>query len=79
MIPIGETRDPLQRNQDLGITEFAPGNLVYCDCNVYSIIGLDFQRSEAPDKDNQYRLCQNCGNVTLEPTALHCEQCASSC
>jgi rubrerythrin len=75
MIPLGETRDPLQRGQDVGITEFAPGNLVYCDGNIYSIIGLDFQRSDAPERDTQYRLCKQCGFVTLEKTALHCEAC----
>lgn len=75
MIPLGEVRDPLQRSQDTGITEFAPGNLVYCDSNVYSIIGLDFQRSDTPERDTQYRLCPRCGWVTLIPTALHCEEC----
>ncbi len=75
MIPLGETRDPLFRSQDLAITEFAPGNLVYCDGNVYSIIGLDFQRSDAPERDIQYRVCPRCHWVTLIPTALHCEAC----
>lgn len=75
MIPLGEARDPLFRAQDLALTEFAPGNLVYCDGNVYSIIGLDFQRSDAPERDTQYRLCPRCGWITLAPTALHCEVC----
>lgn len=77
MIPLGEARDPLFRSQDLGITEFAPGNLVYCDGTIYSMIGLDFQRSDAPERDTQYRICPNCHWVTLIPTALHCEACES--
>jgi hypothetical protein len=75
MIPLGEPRDPLERDQDVGITEFAPGNLVYCDGNVYSIIGLDFHRSEAPERDAQYRICPRCSFATLERTAQHCEAC----
>lgn len=75
MIPWGETRDPLQRNQDVALSEFAPGNLVYCDGNVYSIIGLDFQRSNAPERDTTYRICRRCGMITLSPTAQHCENC----
>lgn len=77
MIPLGEARDPLLRGQDIGITEFAPGNLVYCDGSIYSIIGLDFQRSDAPERDTQYRVCPRCGWMTLIPTALHCEACAT--
>ena len=75
MVPLGEPRDPLQRNQDVGITEFAPGNLVYCDGAVYAIFGLDFERSDTPDKDTQYRVCPRCSFATLSATALHCESC----
>jgi hypothetical protein len=77
MISLGEVRDPLMRSQDIGITEFAPGNLVYCDGSIYSIIGLDFQRSDAPERDAQYRLCPRCGWVTLSTMALHCDACQS--
>jgi len=75
MIPFGESRDPLMRSQDVGIVEFAPGNLVYCDGNVYSIIGLDVQRSDAPESDTQYGICQRCGYATLSQTAQYCESC----
>src|SRR5690349_10118622 len=75
MIPFGESRDPLMRNQDVGIVEFAPGNLVYCDGNIYSIIGLDVQRSDAPESDTQYGICQRCGYATLSQTAQYCESC----
>jgi ATP-dependent helicase YprA (DUF1998 family) len=75
MIAPGEARDPLLRGQDRGITEFAPGNLVYCDGNIYSITGLDFQRSDAPERDTQYRVCPDGHWITLVPTAQHCEEC----
>ncbi len=75
MVPLGESRDPLLRGQDMGITEFAPGNLVYCDGNIYSIIGLDFQRSDAPESDTQYSICPRCGFATLSQTAQYCESC----
>ena len=75
MVPLSESRDPLLRSQDMGIIEFAPGNLVYCDGNIYSIIGLDFQRSDAPESDTQYRVCPRCGYATLSPTAQYCESC----
>lgn len=77
MVPFGEARDPLQRSQDIAIREFAPGNLVYCDGNVYAITGLDFQRSDAPERDMQYRVCPRCGWMTLVATAQYCEACAS--
>src|SRR6266704_2116324 len=75
MVPLGESRDPLLRNQDMGIIEFAPGNHVYCDGNIYSITGLDFQRSDAPESDTQYSICLRCGYATLSPTAQYCESC----
>ncbi len=75
MVPWGETRDPLLRNQDIALTEFALGNLVYCDGNIFKIVGLDFQRSDAPESDTQYRICKRCGMVTLNPIAQHCENC----
>lgn len=75
MVPLGESRDPLLRNQDMGIVEFAPGNLVYCDGNIYSIMGLDFQRSDAPESDTQYSICLRCGYATLNQTAQYCESC----
>lgn len=61
----------------MGIIEFAPGNLIYCDDNIYAINGLDFQRSDAPENDTQYGLCPRCGFVTLVPTTLYCESCES--
>lgn len=75
MIIPGEARDPLMRGQEQGISEFAPGNLVYYDGYVYSIIGLDFQRSDAPERDTQYRICPDGHWLTLVPTAQHCEVC----
>lgn len=75
MVPWGETRDPLLRGQDMALTEFAPGNLVYCDGNIFKITSLDFQRSDAPESDTQYRICKRCGMVTLNPIAQHCENC----
>jgi len=75
MVPLGESRDPLMRGQDMGLIEFAPGNLVYCDGNIYSIIGLDVQRSDAPESDTQYSVCPRCGYATLSQTAQYCESC----
>ena len=76
MIPFGE-EPRLMRNQDVGIVEFAPGNLVYCDGNIYSIIGLDVQRSDAPESDTQYGICQRCGYATLSQTAQYCGRCGA--
>lgn len=75
MVPLGESRDPLMRGQETGLVEFAPGNLVYCDGNIYSMIGLDVQRSDAPESDTQYSVCPRCGFVTLSQTAQYCEAC----
>jgi hypothetical protein len=75
MVPLSESRDPLMRGQDMGLIEFAPGNLVYCDGNIYSIIGLDVQRSDAPESDTQYSVCPRCGYATLSQTAQYCESC----
>lgn len=75
MVPGYETREPLERGQDIALTEYAPGNFVYCDGNVYSITGIDIQRSEEPDQDAQYRYCPNCSMVTLSKLAQHCEGC----
>jgi hypothetical protein len=75
MVPLGESRDPLMRGQDMGIIEFAPGNLVYCDGNIYAIMGLDVQRSAAPESDTQYSVCPRCGYATLNQTAHYCEVC----
>src|SRR5579883_1742307 len=75
MVPLGESRDPLMRSQEMGLIEFAPGNFVYCDGNIYSMIGLDVQRSDAPESDTQYSLCPRCGYATLSQTAQYCEAC----
>jgi hypothetical protein len=63
------------RSQEMGLIEFAPGNFVYCDGNIYSMIGLDVQRSDAPESDTQYSLCPRCGYATLSQTAQYCEAC----
>ncbi len=75
MIPADEVRDPLTRNQAMGIREFAPGNLVYAQDKIYKITGVDFQRSQRPDIHNMYRLCNGCGFLSLDETTLYCPTC----
>lgn len=75
MIPFDEVRDPLTRNQAMGIREYAPGNLVYAQQHIYKITGVDFQRSQRPDTQRTYRLCTGCAFLSLDETTLYCPAC----
>lgn len=68
----------IQRDKDIGINEFAPGNIVYVGGNKYEVsyIGLDNSKEE---KFARYKVCKKCGHKMfddIEFTEL-CEQCNS--
>jgi ATP-dependent helicase YprA (DUF1998 family) len=75
LIPYDEVREPLARDQRMGLTEFAPGNLVYAHGTIYRVVGIDFHRSQRPDTHLAYRRCPNCSFVSLAETAMYCPTC----
>lgn len=69
---------PIQRDKDIGINEFAPGNIVYVGGNKYEVsyIGLD---NSQEDKFVKYKVCQKCSHKMFDDIEYIelCEQCGS--
>lgn len=69
---------PIQRDKDIGINEFAPGNIVYVAGSKYEIssIGLD---NTQEDKFAHYKVCKKCGHKMFEDIVFieECSQCGS--
>ena len=69
---------PIQRDKDIGINEFAPGNLVYVAGGKYEVVsvGLD---SSLEEKFARYKICKKCGHKMFEDIDLieECLQCGS--
>ena len=81
---MNDRNDPLLRDGDIAVREFAPGNYVYVDRKKYQInrIGTtekksveDFMKSEK----NIYAVCSNpaCDFISLDPYINYCEKCGS--
>jgi len=68
----------IQRDKDIGINEFAPGNIVYVGGNKYEVgyIGLDNSKE---DKFSRYKVCKKCGHKMFDDIEFMelCEQCNS--
>jgi hypothetical protein len=71
-----EVKAPLLRNTGVALREYAPGNKIYMDGRKYSVIGLDFHRSQVPDLDQTYRKCGTCDYISLVPSQTHCPHCS---
>ncbi len=69
---------PIQRDKDIGINEFAPGNIVYVAGSKYEVssIGLD---NSLEDKFAKYKICKKCGHKMFEDIVFieECSQCGS--
>jgi very-short-patch-repair endonuclease len=69
---------PIQRDKDIGINEFAPGNLVYVAGGKYEVasVGLD---NSLEEKFARYKICKKCGHKMFDDINFieECLQCGS--
>ncbi len=86
LIPKDEAREPLMREQGVGLREYAPGNTVYMAGRKYRSIGLDLFRDRRPDLGRVYLSCTRCGHMAINvpqrsdvapPEAGTCPRCSS--
>jgi hypothetical protein len=75
LIAKDEVKQPIVRNMDMALTEYAPGNTIYMDNRKYQVIGLDFHRAPVPNLDWTYKRCGTCDHISFDEADSICPHC----